>query len=149
MIEVTHNCWRIPSVAHAFDGFLEGTVTDAERLEIIAKTEAARASWMPNAEAFDLVDEVRVLVGSNVKVQLWDPIMVILNEGPNPFTCNLLGVVLQKVDGFLQAFLQVDNVVEIPTVDGYSPQCYFQQPDNCSYLQVSFADLYQISRVKS
>jgi hypothetical protein len=147
MITVTQNYWRIPSVDRAFDGFLEGTVTDAERLETIAKTEAARASWMPNTEAFDLVDEIRALVGSKVKVQLWDPIMVILNEGPNPFTCILLGVELHKIDGFLQAFLQVNSVEEIPTPDGYSPLCYFQQPDNCSYLQVSLADLYQISRV--
>ena len=149
MIEVTHNYWRIPSVKHAFDGILEGTVTDAERLEIIAETKAERASWMPTTEAFDLVDELRALAGSKVKIQLWDSSMVILNEGPNPFTCILLGVVLHNVDGFLQAFLQVDNVKEIPTLGGYSPDCYFYQPDNCSYLQVSLADLYQISRVSS
>lgn len=147
-ITISHNHWRIPSRQRAFSGWLEGAPTDAERQQILEETDAARASWQPNSEAMALVNQLENFVGYRVKVQLWDASMWFHElEGPFPFDANCMGVEVRQEGDFLQAFLRVNAIVEIPNDIGYSPDPYFNKPEGCDYYLVSLADLYEIGKV--
>jgi hypothetical protein len=142
-ITVPVNHWGVPSVQRVYANILEGCPTEAERQEIIATTEAARAVWVPTAEAFALVDQLRAWVGLQLVVQCWDSCMFMFaNEGPFPFSCSLDAVELCQVDGFLQAYLRVTNIAELKNADGYSPVGYIENVDGM--LLVSLAHLYQV-----
>ena len=145
-VTIFHNYWRVPSVERTFSGWLEGMPTEEECQRAIAETIAARASWKPSEEAFTQIEQLKVFVGYRVKIQLWDPCMFALEEeGPYPCDADLVDVKVLQEGGFLQAFLLVENVVEIPNADGYSPAEYLQQRGDFLYAHV--ADLYEISKV--
>ena len=145
---ISTNYWRVPSPEHALEGWLEGNPSQAERQKAIAAAAAARAAWKPSDEAFNLVEQLRGFSGCKVKLQFWDSIMFLLEpEGPFPALADCRGVTLLQDDGFLQAYLIVEGVTEIPTVDGYSPEGYFIKRVDCEYLLAPVADLYSIARV--
>ena len=140
--------WRIPSPERAFDGWLEGRPTGEQRHLIIEAAKAARQSWKPSPEAHAQVEQLKSFIGSRVNIQLWDPCMWLLDsDGPFPFFANCIDVKILQDGEFPQAYLLLENVIEIPNADGYSPDPYFQQRADCNYLHASVADLYQVSKV--
>lgn len=149
VVTISHNYWKVPSVARAFDGWLEGAPTPEERQQVIAKAEAARAAWKPTPEAWALVEQLREFAGFKIRIQFWDPIMWMCDEeGPYAAEAHCHGVtLLTDVDGFLQAYLMVSGAKELPNSDGYSPEAYFQQRADCEYQLAPFAALYEISRI--
>lgn len=147
-ITVSTNFWRVPSVETAFSGWLEGAPTESEKLQVIAKTEAARAAWSPSAEGMELVEKLKSFVGYRVQIQFWDSCMYLLEEeGPYPLNATVKGVVLLMDAGFQQAFLQVSDAVEQPNLDGYSPMSYLIQRPESEFLFASLSDLYSITKV--
>jgi len=148
-IVVSRNGWRVPKGnSTAFNGFLEGRLTDEQKLQVIAEAEAARAVWKPNAEAMTLVECLEGFVGHKVRVQLWDASMWFHElEGPYPFYARCLGVEIREVEGFPQAFLRLNEIVEIPNDIGYSPTPYFQEGEGGDHVLASVADLYSITKV--
>jgi hypothetical protein len=147
-ITVRTNFWRVPSVDHAFDGFLEGTISNAERQQVIAKTESARAAWSPSAEAMALVVQLKHFSGSRVTIQMWDSDMWLFpQEGPHPFATDFMGVIVINIDGFQQAFIEVNNVVVLATPDGYDPLTYLQTHAESNFQLVPLASLYEVGKV--
>ena len=145
---ISTNYWRVPSVEGAFSGILEGCPSDERRKEIIAEAEAERAAWKPNAEALLLLDQMKQFVGSRVCIQFWDSCMWLLEEeGPFPCDADCLGVTVLEDGEFPQAFLLLENVVEIPNFDGYSPKSYFINRECCNYLHAPLADIYSVKKV--
>jgi hypothetical protein len=146
-VTITTNFWRVPSVETAFSGWLEGTATEAEKLLVIAKTEAARAAWKPSPEAMDLVEQLRRFIGNKVTIQMWDNDMRLFpEEGPHPFAADFSGVIIIKIDGFQQAFLEVANVRVLPTPEGYDPLPFLQTHSESKYALVPLATLYEVSK---
>ena len=148
-IEITTNFWRVPSERRAFDGILEGNPSQEERQQIIAEAKAARAAWKPSPEGWAMVEQLRAFSGFKVRIQFWDSIMWMLEEeGPYPAEAYCHGVtLLTDCDGFLQAYLMVEGVKELPNEDGYSPEGYFQQRADCEFFLAPVANIYTVSKV--
>lgn len=145
-IEITVNQWRIPTEKTAFDTWLEGEPTTAQRAEILADVAVKRAAWKPTPEGLEQVEELRQFVGSRVRIQLWDSCMHLLpDEGPNPFEADLVGVVMMEVDGFQQPHLKLSNYFEQHTQNGYSPKSYFKEAEGLTL--VALADLYTLTKL--
>ena len=148
VVTISTNYWRVPSVQGAFSGWLEGKPTEEERQLVIEAAKVARAAWKPTPEAMALVEQMKRFIGSRVCLQFWDPCMWMLEEeGPFPVYVDCVGVVIMQDGDFPQAYLQVENMKEIPNADGYSPASYLQERANCNYLHAPLADLYTISKV--
>ena len=112
--------WRVPSEARAFDGWLEGRPTRAQRTAILAEVAASRENWTPNSEAWSQLRDLERFIGQRVRIQFWDPIMHLLeDEGPDPVLADCQGIVLLRREGFLQAYLILDRVEELPNSSGF------------------------------
>jgi hypothetical protein len=146
-ITVTKNHWCVPNEARAFDGWMEGRPTEMQKQEVLEAARIARAAWKPSDEGFELVEQLKGFVGSRVQVQFWDPIMFMLeDEGPFPIQADLVKVMLQEDEGFLQAYLVLTNFTEISTKDGYSAMGFIGKTDSDGNCLASLADIYRISR---
>lgn len=149
-LTITKNHWCVPSEARAFDGWIEGKPTEQQKQAALEAARIARAAWKPCEEAFALVEQFRVFVGSRIQVQFWDPIMFMLeDEGPYPTQADLVRVTLREDEGFLQAYLELANLTEIPNQDGYSAAGFFGKSDPDGHYLASLADIYRISRITS
>jgi len=149
-LTIRTNFWRIPSPERALDGLIEGYPSPEKRQIMIEEAKAARAAWKPSDESFNLVEQLNCFSGSKVGIQFWDPVMYLLeSEGPFAIEANCIGVTLLQDDGYLQAYLMVEGVKEIPNADGYSPSAYLQQRADCEYLLAPVADLYSITKIGS
>ena len=147
-VTITTNFWRVPSVGTAFSGWLEGTATEAEKLLVIAKTEATRAAWSPSTEAMELVERLKSFIGSRVTIQMWDSDMWLFpQEGPHPFSADCVGVIVINIDGFQQAFIEITNAKVLPTPDGYDPLTYLQTHAESNFQLVPLASLYEVGKV--
>ena len=147
-ITISHNYWRVPSVQGAFSGILEGIPTPEQRREMIEAAEAARTSWKPSPEGMQLVERLKFFVGYRIRLQFWDSIMWMCEEeAPFPVHANCIGVMLLQDGDFLQAYIEVSNLQEYPTVEGYSPQGYFQKKEGSDNLLAPLADIYSVSKV--
>ncbi len=96
-----------------------------------------------------LVKQLEQFVGLKVRVQLWDQSMWFHElEGPFPFDAKCIGVEVRQVGEFLQAFLRLTDIIEVPNAIGYSPEPYFQGADDGEqYVRASLADLYSICKL--
>jgi len=120
--------WRVPSEARAFDGWLEGRPTLAQRTAILAEVAASRENWTPNSEAWIQLRDLERFIGQRVRIQFWDPIMFLLeDEGPFPVLADCQGIVLLRREGFLQAYLVLDRLEELPNSSGCSPASVLRQ----------------------
>jgi len=145
---ISTNFWRVPSVERAFSGILEGCPSAEERIAIIEEAKSARANWKPCADGMQLVEQLKTFIGCRVRIQFWDSIMWMCDEeAPFPTEADCLGVILQQHEGFLQAYLQVKNLKELPTHEGYSSQGYFKQQVGSDVLLAPLADLYEVSKI--
>lgn len=147
-ITITTSHWRVPSVERAFDGWIEGKPSEEERRQCIEEALRKRASWKPNKEAMQLVEQLKAYVRCRIQIQFWDPIMYMLeDEGPFPLQADCKDVVLLQDGEFLQAYLVVDNIREIPTPDGYSPLRYLGSRDNIVGQLAPLSELYEVFAV--
>jgi hypothetical protein len=101
--------WIIPSGEGVT--YFEGAPTDEERVLNHEQTAIRRKNWNPSVKALGIFGQLVMLQGSWVKIQLWDEFMLWdVDEGSNPFECNLLKVyvknVSQKDRDFLQLFIE-------------------------------------------
>jgi hypothetical protein len=139
--------WRIPSVEGAFDGILEGKPADKERKEIIEKVQRDRAEWAPTAEAWEQFQQVKKIVGYEVVVQMWDPIMVMLDdEGPYPMQAFCTGLhLITDEDDKPQAYLSLKDVRNIKTHEGYDGSSRLSNSSCAGENLLSLSDIYEIS----
>ena len=122
------NHWRVPSEEGALDGWVEGRPSDEEIEQAREKSRQARAMWTPNQEALDIVEKLKRFIGFRVRIQFWDSIMLMLgDEGPYPVEGDCTGVLVEPRDGLPQAYLVMDNVLEIPTSHGFSSLYYLKK----------------------
>lgn len=143
---ISTNFWRVPSVERCFDGWLEGAPTPEERLQVIAKTELDRAAWKPSPEGMALVETLKAFIGKTVTIQFWDSCMYLLEEeGPNPLKASVVGVVLLQDVEHLQAYLEVSNLSEVPTPDGYNPMVFLLQRPESQYQLAPLSEVYSVN----
>lgn len=110
-IRIGTNHWRVPSVEHATDGWLEGEASEMEIRQAREKEQQARAAWKPTDEGMRLVEQIRGFVGTRVQIQFWDSSMLMREEeGPCPLEGDCKDVLLLQPGEFLQAFMVLDNV---------------------------------------
>lgn len=125
-IEIKGYHWRVPSVERAFEGWLVGKPTEEQRRQRTEEVLRKRAAWKPNEEAMQAVKRLRGYLGCRLRIQFWDHIMNWLEEeGPFPLEADCKDVVILQEGEFPQAYLVIDNILEIPTPEGYSPQRHF------------------------
>ena len=147
-MELSTHLWRVPSIETAFEGWLEGLPTEAQRQSILERTVQERQQWIPSAEAWAQLEAVRACVGRRVQVQLYDIIIVILaeDEGPYPITATCLDVVTRTNDeGITEAYLLLEGVECHPTEDGYDGRAKYLRPVGTEGgALVNLGDLYSI-----
>jgi hypothetical protein len=147
-ITVSTNYWRVPSADRSFQVWLEGAPTPEERMQVIAKTKAARKAWKPSAEAMALVEKLKNFIGYRVQIEFWDSCMWMFpEEGPYPLECDCKGVILLQDGDFLQAFIEVSDTAEQPNSDGYSPMSYLIKRGGSSFDLAPFSDLYSVTKL--
>jgi hypothetical protein len=136
--------WQVPSERNAFDGWLEGRPSEAERKEILERARWKRAHWQPGSKAWQRLFELHAFVGKHVRIQFWDSIMYMLDdEGPHPIKGDCVGIVTLLDDGHLQPFLLLEHTAEIKT-GGMSGECYLQKRCESPYDLAPVADICEI-----
>jgi hypothetical protein len=137
--------WRVPSEERAFDGWLEGSPTPAERTAILVEVAGRRENWTPNSEAWSQLRDVEHFIGQRVRIQFWDPIMFLLeDEGPYPVLADCQGIVLRRRERFLQAYLILDRVEELPNSSGYSPASFLERDGKLGCTLAPIAEVLEI-----
>jgi len=104
--------WAIPSG----DGvlYLEGVPTEEERASNRQRTAERRKVWQPSQTALSVCRQLKFLEGNQVIIQLWDDLMEMLpDEGPLPFSCELIKVFTKNINegdrDFTQLFVEFKN----------------------------------------
>lgn len=140
--------WRVPSPERATEGWVEGRPTDRQIAAAREESVRARAAWRPDDEAWCQLISLQAFVGKHVRLQFWNPIMIMLeSEGPSPLTADCRGIVTIDDGGFLQPFLLVAGVRERPTEDGSSPLGYLRAHPDFIHKLAPVADLHEIDEV--
>ncbi len=144
-ITITKNHWRVPSVERAFDGRVAGDPSEEERCQRIDKVLKERANWKAGKGAIQLLEQLMMYVGCRVRLQLWDPIMLMLDdEGPRPLEADFNDVVLLKDGEFLQAYIVIDSLREIASTKGASAlRCLV----NRAGIEGQLVPLYEINEI--
>lgn len=138
----------MPRHERAFDGMIAGRPSEEKRRQYVEEALRKRAAWKPSKEAMQLVEQLKAYIGCRVQIQFWDPIMYMLDdEGPFPLEADCKDVVLLQEGEFLQAYLVVDSIREIPTPGGYSPHRYLRTRDNITGQLAPLSELYEILSV--
>lgn len=142
-VTLTSREWCVPSVERAFDGWIAGKPSRADRRRVTKGVLKDRASWKPSHEAMLLVEKLKAFVGARVAVQFWDPIMLMLeDEGPLPIVGDCKDVILLQEGEFLQAYLVLENSLESPATNGY-----LTTRSGVAGLLAPLSDLYEIWKV--
>jgi len=139
--------WRIPSVETAFDGYLEGGPTEVEKKETIENILLERKNWEPSQDAWTQFSEVKETVGQEVEVQMWDPIMFMLDdEGPYPILAHYTGLdLVANEEGKQQAYLLLHNVRCLETPMGYDGRSRLKAGNQAGEFLLPLADIYTVS----
>ncbi len=145
-IQTAH--WRVPSQARAFDGWLEGRPTPEQRAAVLAEIARKRETWVPNGEAWNQLRHLERFIGQRVRIQFWDPIMFLLeDEGPYPMLADCRGIALLRHEGFLQAYLILNGVEELPNSSGYSPATFVDVTKEPGFTLAPIAQLAELATV--
>lgn len=148
-ITISTDHWLVPSVGRALDGWIEGKPSEQEVHQAKAKAIKARAEWKPSKEGLQLVQQLKLFIGSRIQIQFWDSIMLMCEEdGPFPLEADCTDVLLLQRDGFLQAFILLNNQRMIPTPEGFTSMGYLTTLDGTDGKLASLADMYEILPVK-
>ena len=68
------------------------------------------------------------------------------NEGPFPIQAKLIGMTLQEEEGFLQAFMLLSEVQEIPTGNGWTAMGFLKEMSHNNY-RVPLANVRRIEKL--
>lgn len=138
--------WRIPTVESAFDGIFEGVLTDEEKKQKIEQVLQEREKWEPSQKAWAQLEEVKTAIGKEVEVQIWDPIIFILEEeGPSPILAKCTGVTLiSNEEGKQQAYLTLESVRSKSTPMGYDGRSKLKDGGEKGTFMLPLADIYSI-----
>ena len=140
--------WRVPSEERAFEEWLEGAPTPAQRETRLAEVRAERDAWVPSRAAHEQLHELQAFVGKRVRVQFWDPIMAMLDdEGPFPLVADCRDIATMVEGGFKQAYLLLDNIVEQPDGYGYSPARFLKRYPDTHLARAPISELFEIDIV--
>lgn len=146
-IETAH--WRVPSKARAFDGWLEGSPTPDQRTAILAAVARERENWTPNSEAWSQLRDLERFIGQRVRIQFWDKIMFLLEEeGPYPVLAHCEGIALLRPDRFLQAYLILDGIEELPSSLGHSTARFLERANEFGFTLAPIAELAEIAATR-
>jgi hypothetical protein len=138
--------WRVPSVERAFDGWLEGAPTPDQRAARLAEVARERRDWVPSEEAWSQLRNLQSFIGRRVRVQFWDKIMFLLDdEGPHPILADCRGIVLLRDEGFLQPYMILNRIEELPNSLGYSPTNFLDREKISDLTLGPVAELYEIT----
>lgn len=144
-ITIRSNPWRIPSAERAMDGWLEGRPSEREIHQAQAKALKEREAWKPSEEGLRLLEQLKAFIGTRVQIQFWNSIMIMLEEeGPFPLEGDCKDVRLVQQGEFLQAFMVLDNLREIPTPEGFSPMGYLMRVDGIYGQLAPLADICEV-----
>lgn len=144
-ITINTNHWCVPSAEHAMDGWLEGRPSEEAIRQAQAKALEKRAAWKPSEEGMQLVEQLKAFIGMRVQIQFWTSIMFMCDEeGPFPLEGDCRDVLLLQQGEFLQAFMALDNIREIPTPDGFSPMGYLITVDGIHGQLAPLANVYEV-----
>jgi hypothetical protein len=141
--------WWVPSEGRAFEGWLEGRPTAAQREDAVARARQQRANWKPNAQAWDQLIQLQTLVGRRVRIQFWDPLTMHTlaeDEWPHAVEGNCEGVATLIDDGYLQAFLVLRDPVEAKT-GGSSGLAYLVERATINCKLAPVAEIYEVEAV--
>lgn len=139
------NPWRIPSEARAFEGMIAGRPTKTQRADRLRQVRAAREAWKPSADAMALVDRMRTMVGKRICMQIWDPIMELLeDEGPFPIAGICMEVTVREDGGFHQAFINLSEASERITSHGYAALARFSAQSSPGCVAIPLAEISAI-----
>jgi hypothetical protein len=144
-ITISTNHWCVPSAERALDGWLEGKPSEKEIHQAQAKAIKGRAEWKPCEEGLQLVEQLKAFIGTRIQIQFWISIMSMCDEeGPFPLEGHCKDILLLQQDGFLQAFMVLDNVRAIPTPEGFTPMGYLTTVDGIHGQLASLSDVYEV-----
>lgn len=109
-------CWKIPSGEGAI--YLEGIPDEEERDSNRKRTAELRKMWQPSENALCVYRQLKYLEGNKIVIQLWDDLMILLpDEGPLPFSCELIKVFTKNIKecdrDFTQLFVEFKNPIAI------------------------------------
>lgn len=139
------NPWRIPSEERAFEGMIVGHPTKAQRAERLRQVRAARDAWRPSPEAMAVVHRIQKLVGNRICIQIWDPIMELLeDEGPFPIAGICMEVTVREEGGFPQAFISLSETSERITLHGYAALARFSDQSSPGCVAIPVAEINAI-----
>lgn len=144
-ITISTNHWCVPSAEHALDGWLEGRPSEKAIHQAQAKALKKRAAWKPSEEGLQLVEQLKAFIGTRVQIQFWTSIMFMCDEdGPFPLEGDCTDVLLLQQGDFLQAFMVLDNVRAIPTLEGFTPMGYLTTVDGIHGQLAPLANVYEV-----
>jgi len=147
IISVSTNLWQVPSEAIAFDECIEGVPTEDMRRKLLVNARNRRSAWKPSEEGFALVEQIKCWTGSYVRIQFWSQNMYMLeDEGPFPIQAKLIGMTMQEDEGFLQAYMLLSEIQELPTTNGCTSSGFLKNSLKGNSV-VSLADLYRIEKL--
>lgn len=147
-ITIRTNYWQVPSANNALDGWLEGSPSEEEKNKLIEEALSKRTDWKPSQEAMQLIEELKAFVGLRVQIQFWHPLMYWSEvEGPFPLEADCKDVLILQDGDFQQAYLVVDNIQEIPMLDGHSSLEYLVSRDEIISRLAPVSELYEIFAV--
>jgi hypothetical protein len=141
-IQTAH--WRLPGVPI----WLEGAPTPDQRASELAEVARKRATWRPSEEAWNQLRDLECFIGRRVRIQFWHSSMLYHeDESPDPIFADCRGIVLLRDEGFLQPFMILDHIEELPNSLGYSStSATFIDREKVSGLTLGpIAKLYEIS----
>ena len=140
--------WRVPHPDRATEGTIEGRPTPQQHSAAVERATKARAEWKPSSEAWQQLVDLHALIGQHVRVQFWNPIMIMLEEeGPNPLYAQCVGITTFQVDGFLQPFLLLEDLREFKTPQGGSPMGYTIERTGYASRLAPLAEICEIEAV--
>lgn len=107
--------WSIPSAEDNI--YFEGMPSEEDLRRDKERAEAKRREWQPSDAALNILRDLKYLEGKRVILELWDNFMTMLpDEGPPPFSCDLLKVFTKDVQDGDRAFTQLFVVFKNPVV---------------------------------
>ena len=88
----------------------------------LPKCVVSAETWAPSKESWGQLRDLEHFIGRRVRLKFWDKIMHLLeDEGPYPTLSDCRGIVLLRQEGFLQAYLILSRIEELPNSSGYPP----------------------------
>jgi hypothetical protein len=144
-ITIGTNPWSVPDPERALDGWLEGESSEEQIRQVRAKAQREREEWKPTDEGMELIEQIKVFVGTRIQIQFWHSLMLMCDEeGPFPLEGDCRDVLLLQHGEFMQAFVQLENIREIPTPEGCPALGYLIEMDGIPGLLAPVADIYEV-----